>query len=277
MHFNKILRKTTHCLLPVSLTFLLLSACAKQRWSEPLQEEDSTEIIAITTVMQEKYRSCPDSMDGYARIFWKSPVTDSGVSGYLQQHSPSFLKFIVSNPLGMVVYAFASDGKMFQILNTTERQHIRGNVRSLAIRKEIPLILAQGDWFAYLNGRFPARPLKVQEITRDTSDQTVWVLLSHTDSNKTPDREWVHIDPAEKKVLGYLFLDKDGKELAEIVYKEQEGKTDECSPKGEILIRDLPWGAEIDIELQDIRTDTEYDESDFSLPVPVNYFKQLQP
>jgi outer membrane lipoprotein-sorting protein len=277
MRFNNTLPAKVGFILSVSL-LVLLTGCAGKRWSEPLLEEESLEITEIITAMQEENKTCPESLDADIRIFWKSPMADSSVVGYLQLMSPSFMKFIVSNPLGMVVYAFASNGKTFQILNTSERQHIRGNVRPLAIRKELPLVLVEGDWFAFLNGQLPSHSQTPKKITRDTEDQTVWLMLSKSDTNTTSGEQWVHLDLAKRKLLGYLFLDNNGKTIAEISYEDQEGNSDGCfSSKRQVRITDLPWGAEIRIELQDIRTDTQFNDSDFSLPEPIGYFKQLQP
>lgn len=278
MHFSRTIALQYPFILAVSLCILLSGCASKRRWSEPLQEEERLEMTKIISDMQETNKSCSDTLDAEARIFWNSPMGDSGVTGYLQIFSPSFIKFIVSNPLGMVVYAFASNGKSFQTLNTMERQHIRGSLHTLAIRRGLPLILAQGDWFALLGERLPAQPFKVLEVTRDTTDKTVWMLLSQIGTSKTSDTQWVHLNPTERKVLGYLFLDKEGQTLADISYEDQGGEKEGCfATKRTIHITDLPWGAEIRIELQDIRTDTQLNTSDFSLPVPVGYFKQLQP
>ncbi len=277
MSSGKITTELIRSLLPVSLLFLLLSGCAGHRWSEPLEEEENTKVTEIITAMQEEDKTCSDSFDGDALIFWKTPLSDTGVSGYLQLLAPSFVKFIVSNPLGQPLYAFASNGSSFQSLNTRQRQHIRGNVRTLAIRQELPLVLAQGDWFAYLSGRLPARSLGMLEVYRDNTDTTVWVLLDPLESNKTLDQTWVHLNPEKGMVLGYLFLDRDGKTLAEIFYNNQEERTDYCIPNEKIILTDLPWGAEIRIELRDIRTDTNYGKTDFVLPVPTGYAKQLRP
>ncbi len=277
MNYGKIITELMHFVLPVSLLFLILSGCAGHRWSEPLEEEENTKVAGIIAVMQEEDKSCSDSFDGDALIFWKTPLSDTGVTGYLQLLAPSFVKFIVSNPLGQPVYAFASNGRTFQSLNTRQRQHIRGNIRSLAIRQDLPLVLAQGDWFAYLSGRLPARSLGMLEIYRDTADTTVWMLLDPLASTKTLDQTWVHLNLEKRLVLGYLFLDRDGKTLAEIFYTNQEERTDYCIPNEKIILTALPWGSEIRIELRDIRTDTKYQEADFVLPVPVSYAKQLRP
>jgi len=276
-HSSNIQKKIKGIILPLCCVLSLLSGCAQQRWKEPLAEDETSNIVLLINNLQETHNSCPESLDADARIFWKSPAADSGMIGYLQISSPSYIKYIITNPLGMMIYAFASDGETFQILNTFKYQHIRGNIRSLITRQKLPLVLAEGDWFSYLSGRLPPYPLKIQQVTRDASDQTVWALLARSESSKTDDQRWIHIDPQQQKLLGYLFLDTSGKTLAEISYEKQENNGENCKPKEKITITELPWGSEIRIELQDISTATQFNQSDFTLPVPRDYYKQLQP
>jgi outer membrane lipoprotein-sorting protein len=277
MDSAKMIKRTIRFVIPLYLLSVLLSGCATKRWSEPLTEEEGTEIASIINKIQVAEKSCPDNLEADARIFWKTPGSNAGITSYLQLHSPSFVKFIITNPLGMMMYALASDGKTFQSLDSIEHLHIRGNVRTLVIRMRMPLVLAEGDWFSYITGRLPSYPLAILEISKDKTDTTAWILLEQSKSGKTEDRRWIHIDTEKQKLLGYLFLDANGKTIAEISYTGQEGSGDICQPKEKIHITDLPWGSEIRIELQDISTATQFSPSDFTLPVPVGYFKQLQP
>lgn len=267
--------RKTRSLLIAALACILFSGCAGQRWDEPFPEDEQDKIVELISAMQKVEKECPDSLDADAQMFWKSPLDDWAVEGYLQLLSPSFLKFIISNPLGQPVFAFASNGDEFQILKPNQYQHIRGNVRSLAIRKEIPQILAQGDWFAYLTGRLPAGSLEVVEVNQDASDNSIWLRLSPAGSDTTLEHAWTHVDPLQGFVLGYLFLDGKGATLAEIVYGNQQDRDDSCTPRDEITISELPWGAKIMIKLKDINDRNQLGEKEFSLPVPAGYTTQL--
>ena len=266
----------THFLLFTGLVCLLLSGCAGQRWADPLPEEEQEELTRIITTMLEVEKQCPDNLDADALLFGKSPLDDWAVAGYMQLLSPSFIKFVVSNPLGQPVYAFASNGIRFQILHPSQYLHIRGNVRSLASRKEVPQILIQGNWFAYLTGRLPADLSEGMEVNRDASDSSVWLRISPPDSGRKLESAWVHVNPLQKTVLGYLFLDSSGETVAEIVYGSQQEGSDSCKPEDEVTITGLPWGAELKIELKEINTSNQFSEKDFSLPVPPGYTTQLQ-
>ncbi len=257
----------------------LFSACAGPRWSEMVPQEEA-KVLAVVKELQQETEKCPNSLDADVSIYWKTPLSSSAVNGYLQLRSPSFVKLIVNSPLGMVLYAFTSDGSNFEILNIAQRRYIRGNLRTLAIRKELPVVLAQDDWFANLSGSLPAAPLTINTIKRDSVDQTVWLEIDKGEDNKTADRKWIHLDINQKTLLGSLFLDSDGAVLADISYEKSDApkRRENClEPDRTILITGLPWGTEIRIELQDIRTDSPLGEDDFSLPVPENYFRQLMP
>lgn len=263
-------------LLPLLIT-ILLSGCAKTRWSTPLPEEDLTAVDTILSTMQDEQESCTDTLEADAKVTWKTPLEESGVMGYLQLLSPSSMKYIITNPLGMMVYAFSSNGKTFQILDTIQRQHIRGNVRNLVIRHRLPLIFAEGEWFNYLTGRLPPDRQKVSEAFKDTENQTIWIRFSKKEGGTSTAGKWIHIDPEKHKLLSYLFLDTNGETLAEVSYGKQMEAKGSCMPPTEVHITNLPWDSEIKVILNDIATDTHYDESVFKLPVPTGYYKQLQP
>ncbi len=255
---------------------LILSGCARKYWSEELTLEENKAVENILHDMQQQEQSCFQSFDTDAKMFWKTPTGDSAVEGYFVLHSPSSIKFIVSNPLGQPVLAFTGNGKTFQLLKTNEKKHIRGNVRSLAIRSDIPLILAQGDWFAYLSGRLPLRDLTVEESAKG-SDNTIWLKIATAKGPYTTGSIHLQIDPGKKKLLSYLFLDDDGDILAEIRYGRTKTGTAPCDIPTDIQITELPWGSAIRIKLGNISGFDQFSKADFVLPVPRSFRTQLWP
>ena len=277
MRYPYLKNKRVHLPIIAVLIAFLFSGCAGQRWGKALAEEERDPIIHTLITMWEEEQLCPDHLDGDAQIFWESPMDSSAVEGYLQLLSPSFIKFIISNPLGQPVFAFSSNGEEFQILKPNQYQHTRGTVRSLAIRQEIPQILAQGDWFAYLTGRLPATPLQIEQIHQGAADDTFWLRLSSAVSDQTGETVWVHVHSRLRTVLGYLFLDNKGSTVAEIIYAQEEGSTSgRCEPVKEMTITGLPWGSEMRLKLRAIEMNSQGDEKSFSLPVPPGYTTQLQ-
>jgi hypothetical protein len=264
-------------LLAAAFLNLFLGGCARQRWTESLTQEEMAGVAQIVHLMQEESKSCANSFDATALIFWKTPMEVSAIEGYLQLLAPSFFKFVINNPLGQPLYAISSNGRAFQSLHIAQQKHIRGNIRSLALRNKILPILISSNWFAYLSGRLPDRPVKIEEINRDPVSQTIWLLLPNPEPAGTTEKVYIHLALAKREVLGYLILDSKGGTLAEISYKEHEGKRDLCLPPKNIAVTNLPWGIEFRIELKEIRTNIQFHENDFSLPVPPGYTTQLQP
>ncbi len=277
MDWNKTNSTATHLSLVTALFCVLLSGCAGQRWAEPLPEEEYADAARSIAAMQKSTGECPDSLDADTQIFLTSPVNDMALEGYMQLFEPSFVKFIISNPLGQPVYAFASDGINYQILQARQYRHIRGTMRTLAVRHEIPEILLQGDWFSYLTGYIPTDSLEGVEIHRDISDRSVWLRLFPADTNRVPESIWIHINLLQKTVLGYLFLDSTGATVAEIRYANTQGdRKQSCKPEGTITITQLPWGAELTIKLLNISSASQFNDAGFSLPVPPGYTTQLR-
>ncbi len=277
MSFKKSTFSTKDFSICCILFCLLFSGCAQKRWDDTLSEEETRDFQNIILAMQQQEQQCFQSYDADMKMFWKSPVGDNAVAGYLVLNAPSSVKHIVSNPLGQAVFAFSGNGKTFQMLTPSKRRHIRGNVRSLAIRNSVPLILAQGDWFAYLSGRLPMRKLTVEEAAKDNSDKSIWLKLVTPKGPYTTGSVYLQIDADKKEVLSYLFLDDSGDVLADIQYgKQKEGKTP-CSVHTEVQITGLPWGAEIRIELENISGFNQFKRTDFALPVPASFNTQLWP
>lgn len=273
---NTSLSKKLHitCIL---LFCLFISSCTSKRWNDTLTEDENTEVQSILLAMQQEEQQCFQNFDADMKMFWESPVGDNAVQGYLLLDAPSSVKYVVSNPLGQAVFAFSGNGKTFQLLNATKKRHIRGNVRSLAIRNKIPLILAQGDWFAYLSGRLPTRKLTVEESARDNSDKSIWVKLVTAKGPYTTGSIYLQIDPDKREALSYLFLDDNDDMIAEIRYgKQKEGKSP-CGVHTEIQVTGLPWGAAIHIKLENISGFNQFGKTDFPLPVPASFNTQLWP
>jgi hypothetical protein len=259
------------------LFFLLFSGCGQKRWDAPFPEEENRDLQKILLAMQQQEQQCFQNFDADMKMFWKSPLGDNAVEGYLILNAPSSVKYVVTNPLGQPIFAFTGNGKRFQMLKPLERQHIRGNVRSFAIRNRIPLILAQGDWFAYLSGRLPLRKLTVEESAKDSNNNSIWLKIATPKGPYTTGSVYLQIDPNKKVVLSYLFLDDSNDMIAEIRYGEQKEGDTSCGVHTEIQITGLPWGAAIRIELENISGFNQFTKADFSLPVPTSFNTQLWP
>lgn len=258
------------------LCCLLFSSCSTKPWGDALDEEATRKAQHLVKAIQQQEEKCFQSFDADMKMFWESPAGDKAVEGYLVLKSPSLLRYVISNPLGQPVFAFSGNGKVFQMLQTAEKTHVRGNVRSIALRNRVPLLLAQGDWFAYLSGRLPARKLSVIEAAQDSSSQTLWLQIAAPKSRYVTGTVHVQIDPATKELLSYLFLDDNGDIMAVIEYPEKTGKQP-CRIATTTAISGLPWGSLVTIELDTISGFDQFGPKDFTLPVPEGYQTQLWP
>lgn len=258
------------------LCCFLFTSCSTKPWGDALDEEATRNAQHLVRAIQQQEEKCFKSFDADMSMFWESPAGDKAIAGYLILQAPSSLRYVISNPLGQPVFAFSGNGKVFQMLQTTEKTHVRGNVRSIALRNRIPLLLAQGDWFAYLSGRLPARKLTVIEAAQDSSSQTLWLQVATPKSRYVTGSVHLQIDPATKELLSYLFLDDDGDTMAVIEYPKKTGQHP-CRVATTTAISGLPWGSLVTIELDTISGFDHFGPKDFTLPVPEGYQTQLWP
>ena len=260
------------------LPIILLSGCAGNHWDKTLEEEETAAIAGMIQEMQEADNYCPQNLDADVKAFLNTPAENIAVQGYLQLLSPSYLKFVLSNPLGQPMFILASNGEMFQSLDMTIRRHIRGSVRSLGIRNDIPLIIIHGDWYAFFTGRLPEQPMVIKHIYRNDDEENVWIEMPATVSlTGAPEYTYISVNPQNGRVLEYLFLDENGKTIAKISYSESIVPQDICEVRKQIHITELPWDSTITLELDDVQTNMRLNKKDFILPVPKNYSKQLHP
>jgi|GEM_PF-1336732 len=277
MRFNRFCQKGFSFLFPLITIalFLPLTGCAPKRMAGIVSVGEQKKANAIIQEMQDATKTCPDTIIADAKLFWNSPLGDRAVEGYLQLQYPANTKFIISNPLGQPLFAFARRGKKFQILEPENRKHIRGKIRSLAIRHEIPMLPATGSWFSYLSGQLPRYPLILTSLMRDSNNAGVWLRLSEQFPGNTEEGVYVRIDLKHKQVKEYLFLNSAGESVLKISYSAQTPKANSCVPMEEIHISGLPWGTEITLLLEDISTELHLGNQDFALPVPGGYQTQI--
>ncbi len=267
-------RRYLFCLLLLSL---VLSGCADKRWGDPLAEAEQQTAKELLLSMQAEEKQCLQSFDADMKLFTKSPVGNSAIEGYLLVSAPSFAKIVISNPLGQPVFAFAGDGRRFQMLEPMKKKHIRGTVRSLAVYNKIPPILLQENWFALLTGRLPQHTLTIVESAKDTNTDTLWIQLASHGRSITRGKRYVQINPATRKVVSYLFENEDEELVAEINYDKQQAGNSVCGLQQNVHFSGLPWGAEVTLHLKNIREYNTSQKSDYTLPVPRGFNTQLWP
>lgn len=258
--------------LAAVLLLLLVNGCATKPWTSPVADEETGLITQIFEEMQERDDSCFSCLDAKTTLVWDPPGEDRSVTGFLQLMLPTSVKFVVLNPLGQPLYALVSDGREFQSINTTLRQHLIGKISSLASQYKIPESLFSDNWGYWLTGRLHEHEAAIESIHRDGSGRGAWITLRY--QGEAPlGKSHLLIQPASKQLLARILVDRQGETIATLSYDHRTGQ-DACAPVSKITITDLPYGSKLNIELEEILIDRSFSAADFRMKIPAGYASQ---
>lgn len=258
------------------LVLLISGGCARKPWMDPVDDDQAKAIRNMIQEIQKADAACSSTLDAEVIVSWKTGMETKAFSGFLQMKQPSSVKFVTTNPLGQTIAALVSDGESFRSVNTVTRQFLSGGLLNLALRNDIPPELLTGNWGSWLSGRIEIpESSEVTDIRQDASSRGIWVLLANP-KNKLSGKEYVLIDPKNKRPLFRVLMTAEENTIARIEYGDwQEGTG--CGQPARFHITGLSMGAEITIQLSDIITDKVFTEKDFSLSPPPGYFIELRP
>ncbi len=265
------------------LCTLLFSGCAgTPRWSgELVPEPDAQRHAALLDSLVARDRTCPPTLLADLKIDYHSPVDDRKLQGFLQFSLPENYKFVVTNPLGQMVWATAGDRQHYQTVNTLRHQYIEGGMDSFVLTNKLPVFLLESDWGSWLTGRLQYGADRIVDIRNDPETPGIWITVK-TDSAGGP-LDHLLIDPAEALVLRRTITDADNTELATISYRNilpvknsgAEESAARCKQPHHITVSGLPWGSRIELQLTN--TETRSVSKSYSLPMPPRYFRQYRP
>lgn len=257
------------------LLVLLLHGCAGRPWTSPLTEEESGPVALIFQEMQQRDATCSCCLDAKAILSWDGPGQDQSVAGFLQLMLPTSFKFVILNPLGQPLYALVSDGREFQSINTTQKQHLIGKISSLATEYNIPEALFSDNWGYWLTGRLQEQEATIETIRRDDSGRGAWITMRYPDESPLSKSHFL-IHPDTKQLLARILIDRRGDTIATISYDQRTGQNN-CAPVSRVSITDLPYGSKLTIALSEFLPDRSFTAADFRLKVPGGYLtKELQ-
>jgi outer membrane lipoprotein-sorting protein len=262
------------CWFLAILLALLFNGCAgKQPWTtSQVAEEEAAFLRQTFEEMQQRDASCFASLDAEATLVWAGPASKRSVTGFLQLMLPTALKFIVLNPLGQPLYALVSDGREFQSINTSLKQHTIGQIGTLAAQYQIPASLLSDDWGYWLTGRLHEHRATIEAIRRDGSGRGIWLTLRYQGASNLP-KNHLLIQPESKQLLTRILVDHQGETIATISYDQRDGQ-EACSPPSRITISDLPYRSQLTIDFTDILTDRSFTTANFKLKVPADFTTQ---
>ena len=269
MHFQ-INSLSIHLLYAILCSAILLqSGCARKPWREPLSEAALPEARQLIAEIQKRDATCAPCLDTEAKIFLRSRLQNRAVSGYLQIKQPSFIKFIVSNPFGQPLLAFASDGVNFQKVSTPDSLYMNGHVLSFVLKNDLPIALVNGQWGAWLTGRLGGNALNSKKIQEDEHKRGFWFTTEYqTPAGKY--HEHLLVNPQTKTLLGRILTDQKENVLADVLYTGRRDVAG-CSQPESIKITQLDFNSEIEMSLTDIQKVDGCTAGDFSLKRPEDF------
>ncbi|MFH2123646.1 MAG: hypothetical protein ABIJ50_09225 [Pseudomonadota bacterium] len=278
MKYNKVFRvQACQPLFSFILTLLILlmQGCAGKPWTGPVTDSETGLITQIFEEMQERDTSCFSCLDAKTTLSWDTPGEDRSIEGFLQLRLPTSIKFVLLNPLGQPLYALVSNGRDFQSINTSLKQHIVGNIGSLAAQYKIPESLFSENWGYWLTGRLHEQGATIEAINHDGSGRGIWITVRAQDE-ASQNKSHLLIQPATRQLLTRILIDHDGETIATISYDRRKGAND-CEPVTRIIITDLPYDSQLIIHFTEILTDRSFSAANFRLKVPADYETQELP
>jgi hypothetical protein len=258
------------------LLFLLISGgCARVPWTTPLEGEQSEDTVRFLESGSLRPELCPQSIDGDVSLAYRNIFGKKNISGYFQIISPSFLKFVISNPLGQPVILLTSDQKTFQLINTLKRKYISGSVYSYGLLNDIPSILLKGDWQEWIRGTVSIETSSITDIREDKNDRGTWVTAEGGRDDSFI-RTHLLIDPGENVLLERIIEKKGWRGMVKITYSDWVA-AGMCRQPTAITMTGLKYQTEIAIKLSDVRPVDKLEGGDQLLTAPPNYPQQIIP
>ncbi len=257
------------------LFFILgLSGCASPPWGEIVDEQKSGQTAQLYERLVEQSKTWSSGFDGELTAQFHSQLENIAYSGFFQMLAPSYLKFVINNPLGQPVVAIASNGRIFQILNTTDRILKTVTLRSFSLRNGIPQSFMRGHWFAWLTGRPLQEGNKIRSVREDPEGKGVWLEIGDSTGSGAP-LEYVLLDPSTPRITERIIVENDGSLQATIAYGNWQPLSTGEQPM-HIAVSGLSFGASATFVFTDLRA-TEMKPRDFNLPFPQGYSRQFLP
>ncbi len=257
------------------LCIILLSACASKQWSKPLSEDNDKKVRALLEQVRKSQGDSSCCLDANITASLKSHLTNGAISGYLQIFLPSSIKIVAINPLGQPLFALASNGKNFQSINAVKGVFKWGRLSTFAQRHDIPSDILDGDWPKWLTGSIDYQESEIEEILDDSSGRGVWLSISKKKGSKVL-KEYLLFNLQQKQLIERVILNQEGDELASISYAGWQ-KFQKYPLPTSMKIVGSSFGAEIDLQLDDILVDQDFSKDNFYLKLPPGYVQQRYP
>ncbi len=272
MHSRKVNTLLTQTIPFLLLLLLLNNGCARKPWLEPVEESLDRSIRTTLLIVAEQRASCSMGLNAEATISWSSTFKKKSLTGFLQLLPPSHAKVVAVNPLGQPVLALASNGNSFQTVNTLKREYSQGDLKSFALRYDLPKPLLSGNWVYWLTGHLPSKDEEISVIREDLQGRGFWIS-NDIENNYTVAREYLLLTSDSYLLLTRIITDSEDNIIARIEYSDWLAYG-LCNQPTNIHITKISSGVEATIELKDIIWDDSFTEKDFDIKVPPGYLQR---
>lgn len=267
---NKLTAGTFFLLL---VPLLLLTSCARSPMTTLIEGDPRNAIEQAYANAAEKSRRCESGRDAEMTVNWTSTTESFAFTGYCQTLEPSYLKLVVSNPLGQPLKLIATDGNSFQLIDAVQRSSLSGSLRSWVIRNKIPLTLSKRSWLAWLLGRPSAAEAEIIEVRNDAQNRGFWLSIGSADNFQVQEHILFAVD--RSVILERIIIDDQGSTAATIAYSDWQSN-DTCPFPSEISVTGFAFGTAADVAFSDVRS-AELTPDSFNLKIPQGFSRTLLP
>ncbi len=253
----------------VLLALFILGGCTPRPWSNSTTalQEESGRRLAVALYNQQHL--CPPCLAADIKAIAENSFGRRGAQGYMELMVPHAFKFIVSNPLGQPLFAFAGDEKSAQLINTTERLATEGTLEEFCNAFELPKSLASSNWPLWLTARIPEEfPVAVKA---DRKKRGLWLFFS---ASKDQNEECLLVTPEKKQLLTRIIKEKERTILRLDYSYSQQNPAQPCPQPTDIVLSGLDFGTTATITISRPEHPTDCRIKRFQLPVPNGYRRE---
>lgn len=262
-----IYRAATPSILLLFLAQFLLISCARPPWTSVIEGPPKKVLDQAFSDFISSQDRCLSSWDSELTIKWHSTLQTFSVNAYCQALKPSYLKFVVSNPLGQPLKIISVNDQTYQVIDASEKTSVAGNLRSWAKDNDIPTSLVERPWLAWLQGHASATTSQIIEMRLDGQNRGAWLSMAVPGSERIS--EYLLFDGESQKIVERVILDDLGKKIAVIEYRHWQ-LIDKCPFPEEITIGELPLGTQAWLGFTETRW-RKLAPADFSLDIPPGF------
>ena len=253
----------------------LLTSCAGNQFGPAIQEQAAPPFKKQFDTLSANQETCQKTIDGNSVITWKQALKQPiALDGYLQYKTPDHIKLSVLNPLNQPVFAFATDSKNFQAIDTTRKVYHAGSLRSYGLYNNLPTAFMELHWASLIAGQVQPTTPHVIDLLQDRDKRGVWFAVSRAEDSDHP-TEYLLIDNDISMILQRIVVGQNGRKIAEVIYEDWQS-IDGCDHPVAIRISGLSFGSEAELKFSDLQP-LVLKNDDFKLPIPPAYTRRLLP